>query len=113
LTAFRRALVTGGAGFLGSHLCDELVRRGTDVVCVDNYVTGNAHNVAHLTVDRGFRVIAGDVTEYVHVPGAVDLVLHLASTSRPNRVRDSFSPRRAKSTAIHRSIRSVRATGET
>ena len=71
----RRAVVTGGTGFLGSHLCTELRRREVEVVCLDNFLTGSAANIGHLVGDPGFRLVQCDVTDYVHVPGDVDLVL--------------------------------------
>ena len=82
-TRFSRAVVTGGAGFLGSHLCEQLLRRGTGVVCLDNFLTGAPANIAHLIGEPRFRVIKCDVTNFVHVPGEVDLVLHLASAASP------------------------------
>jgi dTDP-glucose 4,6-dehydratase len=82
-TRFSRAVVTGGAGFLGSHLCEQLLRRGTGVVCLDNFLTGAPANIAHLIGEPRFRVIKCDVTDFVHVPGEVDLVLHLASAASP------------------------------
>lgn len=80
---FRRAAVTGGAGFLGSHLCEALLARGTQVVCLDNFVTGTPENVSHLIPDPDFRLIRCDVTDYIHVPGDLDLVLHFASPASP------------------------------
>ena len=80
---FTRAVVTGGAGFLGSHLCTELRRRDVEVVCLDNLLTGAAANVEHLVGDPGFRLVHCDVTDYIHVPGPVDLVLHFASPASP------------------------------
>jgi dTDP-glucose 4,6-dehydratase len=79
----RRAVVTGGAGFLGSHLCEHLLERGVDVVCLDNFLTGSPGNVAHLMEHPGFRLVRCDVTDFVHVPGPVDLVLHFASPASP------------------------------
>ena len=76
-------MVTGGAGFLGSHLCERLLRRGIDVICLDNFLTGTPANVAHLVGEPRFRLIKCDVTDFVHVPGPVDLVLHLASAASP------------------------------
>ncbi|WP_245159598.1 NAD-dependent epimerase/dehydratase family protein [Blastococcus sp. CT_GayMR19] len=67
-----RVVVTGGAGFLGSHLCTRLVAEGVDVVCLDNLLTGSAANVGHLQGADGFRVIRREVTDFVHVPGPVD-----------------------------------------
>ncbi len=78
-----RAVVTGGAGFLGSHLCSELLARDYEVVALDNFVTGNPGNVAHLSDDARFKLVRCDVTDYVHVPGPVDLVLHFASPASP------------------------------
>lgn len=80
---FRRAVVTGGAGFLGSHLCTELRRRGTAVVCLDNFLTGTSENLRHLDDDPGFRHVETDVTEFIDVPGPVDLVMHFASPASP------------------------------
>ncbi|MBB3083579.1 UDP-glucuronic acid decarboxylase family protein [Geodermatophilus sabuli] len=79
----RRAVVTGGAGFLGSHLCEHLLDRDVEVVCLDNFLTGSPQNVAHLLERPGFRLVRCDVTDFVHVPGPVDLVLHFASPASP------------------------------
>ncbi|MCW2678352.1 MAG: UDP-glucuronate decarboxylase [Modestobacter sp.] len=79
----RRAVVTGGAGFLGSHLCEQLLDRDVEVVCLDNFLTGSPENVLHLMEHPGFRLVRCDVTDYVHVPGPVDLVLHFASPASP------------------------------
>jgi dTDP-glucose 4,6-dehydratase len=77
-----RVVVTGGAGFLGSHLCDALVERGDEVVCIDNLVTGSQRNIAHLFGER-FVFVHHDVSNYVWVPGPVDAVLHFASPASP------------------------------
>lgn len=79
---FRRAAVTGGAGFLGSHLCEALLSAGTQVVCLDNFLTGNPDNVTHLT-GSDFQLVRCDVTDFIHVTGEVDLVLHFASPASP------------------------------
>ncbi len=79
----RRAVVTGGAGFLGSHLCEHLLARGVEVVCLDNFLTGSPQNVVHLLEHPAFRLVRCDVTDFVHVPGPVDLVLHFASPASP------------------------------
>jgi dTDP-glucose 4,6-dehydratase len=81
---FRRAVVTGGAGFVGSHLCDRLRDEGTEVVCVDNLLTGSADNVRGRSGDPGFTLDVRDVCEPFDVPGPVDLVLHLASPASPH-----------------------------
>jgi dTDP-glucose 4,6-dehydratase len=78
-----RAVVTGGAGFLGSHLCERLLADGYDVLCLDNFLTGKPENVGHLIEHPGFRLIAVDVTDFIHVPGPVDAVLHFASPASP------------------------------
>src|SRR4051812_30608412 len=65
----RRAVVTGGAGFLGSHLCEHLLDRSVEVVCLDNFLTGTPENVRHLMERPGFRLLRCDITDYVHVPG--------------------------------------------
>ncbi|MDE3136261.1 MAG: SDR family oxidoreductase [Acidobacteriota bacterium] len=78
-----RAVVTGGAGFLGSHLSDLLIEKGWDVLALDNLLTGNAENVAHLAGNPRFEFIRHDVTKSIAVDGAVDAVLHLASPASP------------------------------
>lgn len=79
----KRALITGGAGFLGSHLCDKLIDEGIEVVCMDNFITGSPDNIAHLIGIDGFQFIRHDVTNYVYVAGQVDYILHFASPASP------------------------------
>jgi dTDP-glucose 4,6-dehydratase len=78
-----RALVTGGAGFLGSHLCDRLLSEGYEVVAMDNLITGSTDNIAHSIDNRRFRFIHYDVTDYLYLDGAVDFIFHLASPASP------------------------------
>ncbi|MPY93263.1 MAG: NAD-dependent epimerase/dehydratase family protein [Acidimicrobiia bacterium] len=78
-----RIVVTGGAGFLGSHLCTWLHDRGDEVVAVDNLITGDVANLEHLIGRRGFTFLHHDVTKYVWVPGQVDSILHFASPASP------------------------------
>jgi dTDP-glucose 4,6-dehydratase len=78
-----RAVVTGGAGFLGSHLCERLLDDGEEVICLDNFLTGSPRNVEQLLGRDGFQLKKVDVTEYIHVPGEVDFVLHFASPASP------------------------------
>lgn len=77
------AVVTGGAGFLGSHLCERLLAEGMRVVCIDNLLTGNLANIEHLFGRTDFVFEKYDVTNYIHVPGKVDFVLHFASPASP------------------------------
>ena len=79
----RRIVITGGAGFLGSHLCAALIGRGDQVVCVDDLSTGSLHNVAHLNGDDRFELVVADVSEAIGVVGHVDAVLHFASPASP------------------------------
>jgi dTDP-glucose 4,6-dehydratase len=79
----QRAVVTGGAGFLGSHLCEGLLARGIAVVCLDNLLTGNARNIAHLVERNDFEFRDQDLTEPTQVPGPVGYVFHLASAASP------------------------------
>ena len=78
-----RSVVTGGAGFLGSHLCDALLARGDEVICLDDLITGSTDNIAHLLGNRRFSFFHHDVTEYIYVDGPVDGVLHFASPASP------------------------------
>lgn len=79
----KHAVVLGGAGFLGSHVCTTLMQSGARVTCIDNMITGNTSNVAHLLEDKSFRLIDYDVTDYIHVGGTVDYVMNFASPASP------------------------------
>ena len=78
-----RVLITGGAGFLGSHLCDLFIDREYEVVCMDNLITGDMDNVAHLMGHPRFKFVQHDVTNFVYVEGPVDFILHFASPASP------------------------------
>ena len=78
-----RILITGAAGFLGSHLCDRFLEDGHEVIGLDNFITGSPDNIAHLFGHPGFRFVRHDVTEFIYVPGALDGVLHFASPASP------------------------------
>ncbi len=79
-----RVLVTGGAGFIGSHFCDRLLAEGHQVVVVDNLITGTTDNIAHLAGREGFHFIKHDVSNFIYVPGKIDAVVHMASPASPN-----------------------------
>ncbi|MEE9127110.1 MAG: UDP-glucuronic acid decarboxylase family protein [Planctomycetota bacterium] len=82
-TRQHRALVTGGAGFIGSHLCERLLKDGLQVVCMDNLITGDLANIEHLFSDKDFTFVHQDVTNFIHVSGTLDCVLHFASPASP------------------------------
>jgi len=78
-----RIVITGGAGFIGSHLCDYLTEKGHEVICIDNLLTGKAENIVHLIGNSKFRFIKHNVSDYIYVDGNVDCVLHFASPASP------------------------------
>ncbi len=77
------SIVTGGAGFLGSHLCDKLISNGHKVICLDNLITGSLENISHLFGNENFKFVKYDVTEFIHIDGRVDNILHFASPASP------------------------------
>jgi len=79
-----RILITGAAGFLGSHLCDRLLREGHEVIGMDNFITGSPDNIAHLAGNEKFTFFKRDISNYIFVPGKVDAILHFASPASPN-----------------------------
>jgi len=79
----KRILITGGAGFLGSHLCDRFLKEGFQVLCMDNLLTGSKMNIEHLVGDEDFQFLHNKVSEYVHVPGELHYILHFASPASP------------------------------
>ncbi|MGE5197459.1 MAG: UDP-glucuronic acid decarboxylase family protein [Deltaproteobacteria bacterium] len=80
----KRVVITGGAGFIGSHLCDRLIGEGFKVVCLDNFITGHFKNIKHLIDCKDFRLIRHNVTKYIEVKDKVDFVLHFASLASPD-----------------------------
>ncbi len=80
----KTAVVTGGAGFLGSHLCDKLIEKNIKVICIDNLITGNINNIEHLFGNTNFEFLKHDVTNFIHVPGKVDYVF--AISQPPNTI---------------------------
>lgn len=78
-----RVVITGGAGFIGSHLCDRFIAEGDEVICLDNLITGSLDNITHLLGHPKFKFIKYDVTEFLYVPGEVHYILHFASPASP------------------------------
>ncbi|HOC93315.1 MAG TPA: SDR family oxidoreductase [bacterium] len=106
-----RAVVTGGAGFLGSHLCDRLIASGYDVVCLDNLITGNPDNVSHL-MDKKFMFFNYDVTNYLFIDGKVDLVMHFASPASPiDYINYPIQTLKVGSLGTHKALGLARAKG--
>jgi len=80
----KRVVITGGAGFLGSHLCDRLIKEGFFVFCLDNFISGNKDNIRHLLRDKNFRLVNHNVSRHINIPGRVDYILHFASPASPD-----------------------------
>ncbi|HEX7628713.1 MAG TPA: UDP-glucuronic acid decarboxylase family protein [Candidatus Methylomirabilis sp.] len=107
-----RTLVTGGAGFLGSHLCDRLLREGHEVICADNLITGNLKNIAHLFGRDGFRFLKQDVTEYLYIEGPVQYILHFASPASPvDYLRLPIQTLKVGSLGTHKALGLAKAKG--
>lgn len=79
----QRVLITGGAGFLGSHLTDRFIKEGFEVIVMDNLITGNPDNISHLFGNKNFKFVEHDVTNFIHVEGDLDYILHFASPASP------------------------------
>ncbi len=108
----KRALVTGGAGFLGSHLCDRLLLEGYSVVAMDNLLTGSTDNVAHLVGNPDFRFVFHDVTDYIFLDGPVDAVLHFASPASPRDYREMpIQTLKVGSLGTHKALGLAKAKG--
>ncbi len=79
----KTVVITGGAGFIGSHLCDRLIQEDFKVICLDNFITGKSENIRHLAACKNFRFIKHNVTKYIDIKGKLDYVLHFASPASP------------------------------
>ena len=79
----KTVLITGGAGFIGSHLCDFLIDKGFRVICVDNFITGDEKNIKHLNGNKNFRLIDHDVSKHIEIDEGIGYVLHFASPASP------------------------------
>jgi dTDP-glucose 4,6-dehydratase len=107
-------VVTGGAGFLGSHLCTRLLAEGARVTAIDNLVTGRAENVEHLIGQDGFRLVKYDVTDFLHVPGPVDAILHFASPASPiDYLELPIQTLKVGALGTHKALGMARAVGAT
>ncbi len=107
-----RLLITGGAGFIGSHLCDRALAEGHDVVAMDSLITGNRANIAHLEGNPAFRFIQHDVTRYIDFEGPLDVVLHFASPASPvDYVKLPIQTLKASSLGTHNALGLARARG--
>ena len=109
----RRVLITGGAGFLGSHLCERFLAEGFEVLCVDNLLTGTTDNITHIR-DRAFTFIDLDVTGYLYVSGPVDYILHFASPASPKDYLDlPIQTLKVGSIGTHKALGLAKAKGAT
>ena len=109
-----RTLITGGAGFLGSHLCDRFVAEGHEVVCMDNLITGNPDNIAHLIGHDRFEFVKHDVSTFVYLTGDVDYVLHFASPASPiDYLRLPIQTLKVGSLGTHNALGLAKAKGAT
>jgi len=112
MTETPRTLVTGGAGFLGSHLCDRLLAEGHQVLCMDNLSTGATANIAHLVGRPDFRFIKQDVTEYLYLDGPLDYLLHFASPASPvDYLRLPIQTLKVGSLGTHKALGLAKAKG--
>ncbi|HOG47890.1 MAG TPA: SDR family oxidoreductase [Anaerolineae bacterium] len=107
-----RILITGGAGFIGSHLCDRLLADGHEVMAIDNLITGSTRNIEHLAGHERFRFIKHDVTEYIYVEGPLDAVLHLASLPSPvDYLNEPIKTLKVGALGTHKALGLARAKG--
>jgi dTDP-glucose 4,6-dehydratase len=107
-----RVLITGGAGFLGSHLCDRFIADGDSVVCMDNFITGSPDNIAHLIGHPRFELIQHDVSNYIYVTGPLEYILHFASPASPiDYMRFPIQTLKVGSLGTHKALGLAKAKG--
>ncbi len=107
-----RVLITGGTGFLGSHLCDLFLAEGHQVIAMDNLITGDIRNIAHLAGNENFRFIKHDVTEYIYIDGELDAILHFASPASPiDYMRYPIQTLKVGALGTHKALGLARAKG--
>ena len=107
-----RVLITGGAGFIGSHLCERFLADGNDVICMDNFLTGTPDNVAHLFANPRFTFVQQDVTNYIYVKGPLDAILHFASPASPvDYLRLPIQTLKVGSLGTHKALGLAKAKG--
>ncbi len=111
-TTTQRVLITGAAGFLGSHLCDRFVRDGFQVIAMDNLITGDMRNIEHLLALPNFSFVHQDVTEYIHVSGPLHHILHFASPASPiDYLKIPIQTLKVGSLGVHRCLGLAKAKG--
>ncbi len=107
-----RILITGGAGFIGSHLCDRLLADGHEVIAMDNFFTSHPRNIAHLVGHERFRFVKHDVTEYIYIDGHLDAILHLASLPSPvDYLREPIKTLKVGALGTHKALGLARKHG--
>jgi dTDP-glucose 4,6-dehydratase len=107
-----RILITGGAGFLGSHLCERFLAEGYQVICMDNFITGSPDNIAHLLPQKNFTFIEHDVTNFIYVEGHLDYILHFASPASPiDYVKYPIQTLKVGSLGTHKALGLAKAKG--
>ena len=107
-----RTLITGGAGFIGSHLCERFLAEGHEVICVDNFITGNPANIEHLRTNSQFSFIRHNISNHIDIDGPIDCILHFASPASPvDYLRHPIATLKVGSLGTHNSLGLAKAKG--